>query len=186
MHHFVLPDRRNGPFLVQFTDTHQSNVFVDDDWNVTCMLDLEWICALPVEMLAVHYWLTDCTIDDIIGSEYGPFDQARQAFLAAMDEETKATRPAHNIPIIHTMQDSWSSKAVWFWPCITSINGWLFIFEDHILPKFGANIRLDSRPKAGLGALDGKHRRCCESQSRRREVSGRTPFSLCQPRNPQG
>ncbi|KAK0716955.1 hypothetical protein B0T26DRAFT_751088 [Lasiosphaeria miniovina] len=34
---------------------------------------------------------------------------------------------------------SWSSKAVWFWACITSINGWLFVFEDHILPKFGAD-----------------------------------------------
>ncbi|KAK0716956.1 hypothetical protein B0T26DRAFT_751089 [Lasiosphaeria miniovina] len=74
MHHFIPPDRRNGPPLVQLTDIHQSNIFVDDDWNVTCMLDLEWICALPAEMLAVPYWLTGCTIDDIVGSEYESFD----------------------------------------------------------------------------------------------------------------
>ncbi|KAK3366879.1 hypothetical protein B0T24DRAFT_722772 [Lasiosphaeria ovina] len=141
MHHFIPPDRRNGPFLVQLTDIYQSNIFVDDDWNV---LDLERICALPAEMLAVPYWLTGCTIDDIVGSEYESFDQARQQFLAAMEEEIKCTtRPvAHDIPIICTMQDSWSSKAVWFWACITSINGWLFVFEDHILPKFGADRRL--------------------------------------------
>ncbi len=36
MHHFLLPDRCNGPFLLQPTDLHQSNIFVDEDWNVTC------------------------------------------------------------------------------------------------------------------------------------------------------
>jgi hypothetical protein len=28
---------------------------------------------------------------------------------------------------------------VWFWACIRSLNGWLFLFEDHIVPKFCAN-----------------------------------------------
>jgi hypothetical protein len=135
IHHFVLPDRRNGPFLLQPTDLHQSNIFVDEDWNVSCLIDLEWICALPVEMLAVPYWLTNCSIDNIIDGEYGPFDEARQAFLAAMDEEIKTIPPAHDIPITRTMQDSWVSKSVWFWACIRSLNGWLFLFEDHIVPK---------------------------------------------------
>jgi hypothetical protein len=139
MHHFVLPDRRNGPFLLQPTDLHQSNIFVDEDWNVSCLIDLEWICALPVEMLAVPYWLTNCSIDNIIDGEYGPFDEARQAFLAAMDEEIKTIPPAHDIPITRTMQDSWVSKSVWFWACIRSLNGWLFLFEDHIVPKYCAN-----------------------------------------------
>ncbi|KAK3324800.1 hypothetical protein B0T19DRAFT_239295 [Cercophora scortea] len=143
MHHFVLPDRRNGPFLLQPTDLHQSNIFVDEDWNVTCLIDLEWICSLPVELLAVPYWLTDCSIDTIV-DEYGPFDEARQAFLAAMDEEIKTIPPAHNIPITRTMQDSWVSKTVWFWACIRGLNGWLFLFEDHIAPKFSANKHLIS------------------------------------------
>ncbi|GAB1311532.1 hypothetical protein MFIFM68171_01742 [Madurella fahalii] len=138
MHHFVLPDRRNGPFLVQTTDLHQSNIFVDEDWNVTCLIDLEWICALPVEMLAVPYWLTDCSIDEIIDGKYTLFDEARRAFLAAMDEEVKTIPPAHDIPITRTMQDLWVSKTVWFWACIRSLNGWLFLFEDHIVPKFSA------------------------------------------------
>lgn len=139
MHHFVLPDRRNGPFLLQLTDLHQSNIFVDEDWNVTCLIDLEWICALPIEMLAVPYWLTGCSIDTIIDGEYARFDEARQAFLAAIDEEIKTIPPAHGIPITCTMQDLWASKTVWFWACIRSLNGWLFLFEDHILPNFSAN-----------------------------------------------
>lgn len=143
-HHFILPDRRDGPFLLQLTDFHQSNIFVDDDWNVTCLIDLEWICALLAEMLAVPYWLTNCSIDGIIDDEYERFDAARQAFLAAVDDEVKSLPPQHDIPITRTMRDSWTSKAVWFWACIRSINAWLFVFEDHILPKFSANKALVS------------------------------------------
>ncbi|KAH6869234.1 hypothetical protein B0T10DRAFT_418812 [Thelonectria olida] len=139
MHYFILSDRRNGPFLLQLTDFHQSNIFVDDDWNITCLIDLEWICALPAEMLSVPYWLTNCSIDSIIDEEYGAFDEARQVFLAIMDEENRSIRMEHDIQITSTMRDVWVSKGVWFWACLRSLNAWLFVFEDHILPKFSAD-----------------------------------------------
>lgn len=140
-HHFITPSRRNGPFLLQLTDFHQSNIFVDDEWNVTCMIDLEWICSLPVEMLSVPYWLTSCSIDGIIGKDYDRYDCARQEFLAAMDKEAETTllKPEHDILVTHSMREMWLSKGVWFWACIRSLNGWLFVFEDHILPKFSDN-----------------------------------------------
>lgn len=31
IHHFIMSDRRDGPFLLQLTDFHQSSVFVDED-----------------------------------------------------------------------------------------------------------------------------------------------------------
>lgn len=138
-HHFILRGRRHGPFLLQLTDLHQSNIFVDDDWNVTCLIDLEWLCALPAEMLSVPYWLTNCSIDDIIDERYHQFNEARQVFLEAMDEEAQSIRQEHSIPVTVTMRDSWLSKGVWFWACIRSVNAWLFVFEDHILPKFSAD-----------------------------------------------
>lgn len=148
-HHFIMPNWRGGPYLLQMTDFHQSNIFVDDDWNVTGMIDLEWICSLPVEMLSVPHWLTDCSIDDIIGEKYTRFDQARQQFLAVVDEEAESmnTKPKHDIPITSIMRETWRSKAVWFWACIRSINGWLFIFEDHILPKFSEDKEMLSQLK---------------------------------------
>ncbi|RSL67600.1 hypothetical protein CEP51_012642 [Fusarium floridanum] len=142
MHHFILPDQRDGPFLLQMTDLHQSNIFVDDDWNVTCLIDLEWICALPVEMVSVPYWLTNCSIDGIIGKEFEVFDQARRAFMSIMDEETKKMQFKHDIHITDTMKKVWDSKGVWFWACLRSVNAWIFVFEDHILPKFSSNERL--------------------------------------------
>lgn len=139
MHSFVLPDRRNGPFLLQLTDLHPSNIFVDDNWNVTCLIDLEWICALPVEMLSVPYWLTNCSIDALIDEEYDRFDEARQEFLTIMDEESKSIPMEHDVQITSTMRDVWASKGVWFWTCVRSLNAWVFVFEDHILPIFSVN-----------------------------------------------
>lgn len=122
-HHFILPERRDGPFIMQLDGFHQSNIFVDDDWNVTCLIDLEWISALPVEMLSVPYWLTDCSIDSIMGDDYITFDQARQAFLTIMDERVKASKLEHDMPIVDIMRETWDSKATWFW--LHSLHQWL-------------------------------------------------------------
>lgn len=64
-------------FFLQFTDLHASNILVDDAWNVTDLVDLEWICALPREMLVAAYWLTGCSVDTIIDEEAGRFNEAR-------------------------------------------------------------------------------------------------------------
>lgn len=34
---------------MQVTDLHGSNILVDDRWNVTAIIDLEWICARPIK-----------------------------------------------------------------------------------------------------------------------------------------
>ncbi|EXJ82309.1 hypothetical protein A1O3_06122 [Capronia epimyces CBS 606.96] len=162
-HHFITSRRRNGPFLLQLTDFHQSNIFVDDDWNVTCLIDLEWICALPAEMLSVPYWITNCSIDNIIDERYDPFDEVRQLFLRAMDEELRVMdeeashfRLQHDIPVTKTMRDSWLLKGVWFWACLRSLNAWPFILEDHLLPKFaaGKDFVADLKPLATLWRED--------------------------------
>ncbi|KAJ4527695.1 hypothetical protein HRR83_000448 [Exophiala dermatitidis] len=148
-HHFINRSQRSGPFILQLTDFHQSNIFVDDDWNITCLIDLEWICALPAEILSVPYWLTNCSIDDIIDERYDKFNEARQIFLGIMeDEEAKNLQHEHNnIQLTRTMRDSWVSKRVWFWACIRSLNAWPFIFEDHLLPKFSADRDLVAKVK---------------------------------------
>jgi hypothetical protein len=40
-HHYIKRECRNGPFYLQITDSHGSNLFVDDNLNVTCLIDLE-------------------------------------------------------------------------------------------------------------------------------------------------
>lgn len=67
-HFHVSRERRAGPFHL-----HASNLFVDDDWNITCLIDLEWISSVPAEMLAVPYWLTGRGIDELVGDELVQF-----------------------------------------------------------------------------------------------------------------
>ncbi|OAA35930.1 hypothetical protein NOR_07738 [Metarhizium rileyi] len=78
-------------------------------------------------------------IDGIIDEEYDAFDAVWQAFLAVMDEENRSIWTEHDINITSTMTDAWESTGVWFWACVRSINAWLFVFGDHILPKFSAD-----------------------------------------------
>lgn len=137
-HNFIKRELRNGPFLLQHTDLHASNILVDKDWNVTGLIDLEWICALPAEMLAVPYWLTSCSIDGIYGDKLDEFDQVRQAFMHIFEEEEQAmktkAKASHDINLSKIMDDMWDSKGVWFWDCLSSINAMYFLVEGHLLP----------------------------------------------------
>jgi hypothetical protein len=73
---------RRGPFVFFLTHLHQSNIFVDDDWHITSLVDLEWACSLPVEMVQPPHWLArERAFDCIVSEEYDPF---RREFMAAL------------------------------------------------------------------------------------------------------
>ncbi|KAK4252141.1 hypothetical protein C7999DRAFT_27385 [Corynascus novoguineensis] len=42
---------RKGSFVMMLTDLHQSNIIVDDDWNITHLIEFEWTCVRPVGMV---------------------------------------------------------------------------------------------------------------------------------------
>ncbi|KAF2150709.1 hypothetical protein K461DRAFT_314663 [Myriangium duriaei CBS 260.36] len=66
---FTNRELRDGPFVLTLTDLHQSNIFVDDEWNITKLIDLEWACSRPIEMLCPPLWLTDQGPDEIINDD---------------------------------------------------------------------------------------------------------------------
>lgn len=67
---FIRRDLRRGPFVMSLTDLHPSNIFVDEKWHITCLMDLEWACADPVEMIQPPHWLTNESVDRIIPGGY--------------------------------------------------------------------------------------------------------------------
>ncbi|KZL70477.1 aminoglycoside phosphotransferase [Colletotrichum tofieldiae] len=144
-HDFIKRDLRNGPFLLQLTDFHASNLMVDDEWNVTGLIDLEWICALPSEMLQVPYWLTGSAIDDIKGESLDQFDRVRQEFMHIFQEEEQAMKAqaSHDITLSKLMQDMWDSKGVWFWYCLSSVNAMYFLLETHLLPPKSLSLEVE-------------------------------------------
>jgi len=144
-HHFVggRSRRRNGPFRLQLTDLQQSNIFVDNDWNVTCLIDLEWVCALPAEMLAVPYWLTGLGIDELVGNNLVGFNSVHQQFVSVLKEveeemlrKSSLSEEGGAATLSSTIHDGWESGAVWFWHCLDSVNAMLTLVEDHIAPPF--------------------------------------------------
>ncbi|KAL2023979.1 hypothetical protein VTK56DRAFT_214 [Thermocarpiscus australiensis] len=63
MHRFIRTDYRDGPFYYTLTDLQQNNIFVDEQWNVHTVIDLEWAQSQPIEMQLPPYWLTSRPID---------------------------------------------------------------------------------------------------------------------------
>lgn len=47
-HPFSTPVIAETPSLRLLTVFNQSNIFVDKQWNITCLVDLEWICSQPI------------------------------------------------------------------------------------------------------------------------------------------
>lgn len=137
-HHFIRREGRFGPFRLQLTDFHASNIFVDEDWNITCLIDLEWICALPIDMLSVPYWLSGRGIDELEGENLQEFEVIRREFMQALREEECIMVSSQNDMVARHIDDSWRSGAFWFWRCLTSINAMYAIIEEHICPRFSS------------------------------------------------
>jgi hypothetical protein len=142
-HHYINWERRNGPFLLQLTDFHASNIFVDQKWNISSLIDLEWICSLPVEMLAVPYWLTGRGIDQIKEEHLDEFDKVRKEFIRIFEEEEqKIAGKEHDILLTKAMCNMWESKGVWFWYCVESVNAMYFLLKSHLCPRFSGCLSL--------------------------------------------
>jgi hypothetical protein len=78
-----------GPLFLNLTDLNQSNIFVDDRWNISCLVDLEWSCSHPVEMIHPPHWLTNQAIDLVDGDEY---KNLHAEFMAALAERNFSSR----------------------------------------------------------------------------------------------
>lgn len=136
-YNYIRRNRSGGHFVLQFTDFHASNIFVDDEWNITCILDLEWVCALPAEMFTVPYWITGRGIGSIQGDDLVEFSNVRQELM--LEIERQELLMTHSSVLTNIMQETWESKGAWFWHCLKSTNAMFVLFRDHICPAFSAD-----------------------------------------------
>lgn len=128
---FFRRDLFRGPFFLNLTDLNQSNIFVDDDWNIKCLIDLEWTCSHPVEMIHPPYWLTNEAIDLISVDNYAIL---REEFMKGFaEEEMKTELPARLYPIL---QDGWERGTFWYSLALSSPTALFKIFYDFIQPRF--------------------------------------------------
>ncbi|KLJ05504.1 hypothetical protein EMPG_11019 [Blastomyces silverae] len=104
LHKFTRQHFRNGPFVMQLTDLYIFNIFVDKDWNIKYIVDLEWACSVPLENLLPPSWLTDKGVDQLDGPEYRPFKTCYEKFAEIFDEEEGRARQLHT---------QWTPPVLW-------------------------------------------------------------------------
>lgn len=137
-HHY--PDRalRRGPFRMQFTDLHQGNLIVDDDWKIIALIDLEWICARSPQMIDIPHWITSRSLDEIACPEHSrEYAMAREYFLSLFKEEEPKT--FSDMYLSRIMERAYSSRATWFFRSLDSINVMYHLFELQLRPQFMGN-----------------------------------------------
>lgn len=130
---------RRGPFYFTLTDLHQSNIFVDDKWRITCLVDLEWACSRPIQMVEPPYWLTDKGIDEIDAEEY---DTSRKELMSAMcgyeTGQSSSIVPKDDgrmsLRLSEVMEQAWESGTFWYSLALSSPTGLFRLFYDHIQP----------------------------------------------------
>lgn len=131
---FFQRDLRRGPFVFTLTDLHQSNIFVDKDWNIKCLIDLEWACSRPIEMLHPPRWLTNQAVDMIDVVEY---DKVRREFMDILEEvEQEFCAGGPEITKLSPiMKQGWEIGTFWYSLALRSPTGLFRVFYDHIQPR---------------------------------------------------
>lgn len=137
LHHFYNRDLRHGPFLLTLTDLHQSNLFVDSDWHIKYVIDLEWACVLPIELQHPPHWLTNRDLDELDGEHLDAFDEIRKEFMDAFETEEKLYSTQHApLSRTHTMNSGWETGKFFYFHALNSTVGVFGLFWQHIQPKF--------------------------------------------------
>jgi len=139
--HFTDREFRQGPFFYRLTDLHPSNIFVDNQWHIKYIIDLEWACSLPAETLRPPYWLTGRAVDDLLGENLDTFSKAYDEFLEIFEEEELRYPPLFNACSYRTniMRKGWKIGNFWYFHALDSPKGLFNLFRDHIQPRFAAS-----------------------------------------------
>ncbi|KKZ61481.1 hypothetical protein EMCG_00143 [[Emmonsia] crescens] len=122
---------QHGPFVLTLTDLHASNFFVDDDWHITKVIDLEWACIRPLEMQHPPYWLTNEAVDIIDENLYG---KLRQDYMTAFQQEEE--KLANGLFYTKLLNRLWETGTFWYCLALDSITGICQIFNRRLKSKY--------------------------------------------------
>lgn len=125
-----------GPFLFSLTDLHASNIFVNEDWNIRRIIDLELASSLPLEFVRPPSWLTMQAHDVIDPETYNAY---RAEFMNIFQEEELKLHP--DIELVHTtiMQEGWHRGTFWYTLALESITCFNTLFYTRIQPIFSTS-----------------------------------------------
>ncbi|KAJ5263823.1 hypothetical protein N7478_011428 [Penicillium angulare] len=132
---FFRRDLLTGPFFLCLTDLHQSNTFVDKDWNITSIIDLEWACSLPVEMMHPPSWLSNQHGGSIDPGVYGSLHK-EFIDLPREKEQTCSKERQSSVRLHSILHQGWENGTFWCSPALSAPAVLFGIFYNHIQPRF--------------------------------------------------
>ena len=125
---------------------HQSNIFVDDDWNVVSVIDFEFAPVQPQQLVGVPHWLSGKSIDELVGPELDEYQVLYDSFVGILREEEAAIQQGHAFS--ERLMDDWHSGKMWYNAALKSSNGFPIIFEQSLQPRyFPLRMRYSSQPR---------------------------------------
>nr|POF12755.1 hypothetical protein CFP56_09907 [Quercus suber] len=144
---------RDGPFVPTLTDMHQSNIFVDDEWNVTRLIDFEFAPIRPVQMVRVPSWLSGRGVDELDGLHLEEYKGLYDKFVSIVEEEENAGQLGNTYS--QGLREDWATGRTWYTMALGSINAFPAIFEQHLRPKFFDDFQLSTDGVALTRLWDG-------------------------------
>lgn len=135
MHHFIDPDYRQGPFYLTLSDLHQNNIFVDEQWNIKAIIDLEWAHTVPADMQLPPFWLTSKAVDGFKDpSLIQQYEQTLEEYLEIYkDEEIQRNGVTWQA---EAQRNTWKKGSFWYFHSVTIPKGMFNLFNRHIQPLF--------------------------------------------------
>ncbi|OTB18818.1 hypothetical protein K445DRAFT_8841 [Daldinia sp. EC12] len=135
MHRFIRTEHRDGPFYYTLTDLHQSNIFVDEEWNIQTVIDLEWAYSHPLEMQLPPYWLTSKPVDAFNDAEsVSELGALFNEYFDIYEEEEMARNGALlQGPV---MRHVWETGGFWYFHAVHVPKGMFRLFNVNIQPLF--------------------------------------------------
>lgn len=131
--HFFSPSLNHGPFVFCLTDLHNSNIFVDEDWNVTCVVDLEWAASLPIEFMHTPHWLSAQSVDQIDTEAY---NLLREEFMGIFEDEEEKQPAVYDLRRTDIMRTGWEVGTFWYNFALMSPTGLHSLFYGRIQPLY--------------------------------------------------
>ncbi len=134
--HFTIDNLRSGPFCYIWADDHASNIFVDRQYNITCLPDLEWFHSSPLEALHPPFWLSGHAVDQLGVEKRKDYDDICTEFLEVFEQEDKRPSLLGCGFRAKVMRNALEKKAHWFWASLYNPRATYNLFLDHLQPVF--------------------------------------------------
>ena len=140
MPRFLERSLRHGPFIFSLTDMHQSNIFVDEQWNIKHLIDIEWACSLPIEMQQPPHWLINCGVDEMVGESLSQYNDIREEFMEEFEKNERANHQSDDsLLLTRTMKRTWHTGSFFYFHALNSTVGLYNIFQQHVQSRYTKN-----------------------------------------------